>query len=116
HHGWTPVAGEDISPAALPLARTRPRVAVDVDAAVLQAVDETAGAVGRTRLSQVLRGSAGKALRAAGHDALAGMTDADVLDRIDRLIEAGTLEKTDGFYPLVRRPAAGPRRAAATAR
>ena len=122
HHGWAPVAGGDISPAALPIPRTRPRVAVDVDAAVFQAVDETAGAVGRTRLSQILRGSAGKALRAAGHDALgsygalAGMTDADVLDRIDRLIEAGTLEKTDGFYPLVRRPAAGPRRAAATAR
>jgi HEAT repeat protein len=32
------------------------------------------------------------------------------------MIAAGMLEKTDGFYPLVRRPAAAPRRAAATAR
>jgi ATP-dependent DNA helicase RecQ len=121
HHGWTPIAGEDVS-RPMPIARTRPRVAVDIDEAILQAVDETAGAVGRTRLSQILRGSSGKALRAAGHDALAsygaltGMTENDVLDRIDRLIAAGTLEKTDGFYPLVRRPDAGPRRAAATAR
>ena len=113
HHGWTPIAGEDVS-RPMPIARTRPRVAVDIDAAILQAVDETAGAVGRTRLSQILRGSSGKALRAAGHDALAsygaltGMTENDVLDRIDRLIAAGTLEKTDGFYPLVRRPDAGP--------
>ena len=37
---------------------------------MLQAVDETAGSVGRTRLSQILRGSAGQALLAAGHDRL----------------------------------------------
>ena len=61
-------------------ARPRPASA-DVEAAVLQAVDDTGGAVGRTRLSQILRGSSGRALRAAGHDALpsygalAGMTD-----------------------------------------
>jgi ATP-dependent DNA helicase RecQ len=91
----------------------------DADAAIMRAVDDTAGEVGRTRLSQILRGSSGRALRKAGHDALAsygllaGMTDQDVLDRIDRLIEVGTLEKTAGFYPLVRRPA---RRSAATAR
>jgi len=32
------------------------------------------------------------------------------------MIAAGTLEKTEGYYPLVRRPAAAPRRSAATAR
>jgi ATP-dependent DNA helicase RecQ len=91
----------------------------DVEAAILQAVDDTAGEVGRTRLSQILRGSSGRALRKAGHDALpsygalAGMTDQDVLDHIDRLIDVGTLEKTTGFYPLVRRAA---RRSAASAR
>ena len=37
----------------------------------------------------------------------------DVLDSIDRLIQGGTLEKTAGFYALVRRPA---RRTAASAR
>jgi ATP-dependent DNA helicase RecQ len=120
--GWTPVAGDEPLPTATAPVSTRRGVAVDVEAAIFQAVDETAGAVGRTRLSQILRGSSGKALRAAGHDALgsygalAGMTDGDVLAAVDRLIAAGTLEKTDGFYPLVRRPAAAPRRAAATAR
>jgi hypothetical protein len=105
-----------------PARRARPGRSADVEAAVLQAVDDTAGAVGRTRLSQILRGSAGRALRAAGHDALpsygalAGMTDQDVLDQLDRMIAAGVLEKTEGFYPLVRRPAAEPRRSAATAR
>jgi ATP-dependent DNA helicase RecQ len=119
--GWAPVLGDDLV-AAGTAPRARPGPSADVEAAVLQAVDDTAGAVGRTRLSQILRGSAGRALRAAGHDALpsygalAGMTDQDVLDHIDRLIASGTLEKTDGFYPLVRRPAAAPRRSAASAR
>jgi ATP-dependent DNA helicase RecQ len=118
--GWTPVSGEDLS-AAAPAAPVRRGLVVDAEAAILQAVDETAGAVGRTRLSQILRGASGKALRAAGHDslgsygALAGTTDSDVLAAVDRMIAAGTLEKTEGYYPLVRRPAA-PRRAAATAR
>jgi ATP-dependent DNA helicase RecQ len=119
--GWAPVLFDEIA-APGPAQRARPGPSADVEAAVLQAVDDTAGAVGRTRLSQILRGSAGRALRAAGHDALpsygalAGMTDQDVLDHLDRMIAAGTLEKTDGFYPLVRRPAAEPRRSAATAR
>jgi HEAT repeat protein len=116
------VAGDDTLPVATRAMPMRRGTAVDAEAAILQAVDETAGAVGRTRLSQILRGASGKALRAAGHDALgsygalAGMTDSGVLDSIDRMIAAGTLEKTEGFYPLVRRPAAAPRRAAATAR
>ena len=94
----------------------------DAEGAVLQAVDETAGSVGRTRLSQILRGSAGKALLAAGHDrvgsygALAGWTDDQVLRRIDALIAAGVVEKTGGHYPLVRRPAATARRTASSAR
>jgi len=40
------------------------------------------------------------------------MTDSAVLGHIDRLIAAGTLEKTTGFYPLVRRPAVSARDAA----
>jgi ATP-dependent DNA helicase RecQ len=113
--GWVPAAGGE---ADVPAPGRHAAGAVDVDTAVLRAVDETAGAVGRTRLSQVLRGASGRALRAAGHDrlgsygALAGMTDSTVLEHIDRLIAAGTLEKTTGFYPLVRRPAVTARDAA----
>ena len=82
---------------------------VDVSAAVLQAVDETNGAVGRSRLTAILRGSGAKALKSAGHDrldshgALVHMTQDDVMAAVDGMIAAGTLRKTEGPYPLVRR-------------
>jgi ATP-dependent DNA helicase RecQ len=83
---------------------------VDVSAAVLLAVDETHGAVGRSRLTAILRGSTAKALKGAGHDKLKSygelvhMTQDDVMVAIDDLIAAGTLRKTGGPYPLVQRP------------
>jgi ATP-dependent DNA helicase RecQ len=81
----------------------------DLTEAVLRAVDETRGAVGRSRLTQILRGSRAQALKAAGHErlesygALAHLPDATVTGAIDRLIESGVLVKTGGMYPLVRR-------------
>ena len=92
---------------------------VDPATAVLHAVDETDGRVGRTRIVQILRGSRGRALVAAGHDrlgsygALPALSADQVLAAVDSLIDAGALELTGGPYPLVRR-AAGSR--AATAR
>jgi ATP-dependent DNA helicase RecQ len=96
-------------------------VAVDVDvpSTVLRAVDETAGRVGRTRIVQILRGSRGRALVAAGHDrlgsygALAALSADEALRAVDSLIDSGALELTGGPYPLVRRPAGSQ---AATAR
>jgi ATP-dependent DNA helicase RecQ len=88
--------------------------------AVLLAVDETAGRVGRTRIAQILAGSGAAALVAAGHDrlrsygALRGSAQSTVLGAIDALIARGVLEQTAGHYPLVRRAAAAP--AAVTAR
>ena len=78
-------------------------------AAVILAVDETNGAVGRSRLTAILRGSTAKALKGAGHDQLTSygelvhMTQDDVMAAIDDLIAAGTLRKTGGPYPLVQR-------------
>ncbi len=75
----------------------------------MKAVDETNGAVGRSRLTAILRGSGAKALKSAGHDrldshgALVHMAQDDVMAAIDGMIAAGTLRKTDGPYPLVRR-------------
>jgi hypothetical protein len=92
---------------------------VDPATAVLRAVDETGGRVGRTRIVQILRGSRGRALVDAGHDRLEsyGMLTAlsadEALAAVDALIGSGALELTGGPYPLVRRPA-GAR--AATAR
>jgi ATP-dependent DNA helicase RecQ len=93
--------------------------AVDAPSAVLGAVDETGGRVGRTRIVQILRGSRGRALVAAGHDRLgsygilAALSADDVLRAVDALIDSGALELTGGPYPLVRRPSAAQ---AATAR
>jgi ATP-dependent DNA helicase RecQ len=84
-------------------------VAEDERGAVLRAVDETRGAVGRTRLSQILRGGRSSALKAAGHHKLAShgelvhLTEPEVLATIDAMIGEGVLEKTGGRYPLVRR-------------
>jgi len=92
---------------------------VDPATAVLRAVDETGGRVGRTRIVQILRGSRGRALVTAGHDRLDSygmlttLSADEALAAVDALIESGALELTSGPYPLVRR-AAGSR--AATAR
>jgi ATP-dependent DNA helicase RecQ len=83
--------------------------AADDRAAVLGAVDDTRGTVGRTRLSQILRGGRSRALQDAGHHrlgsygALVHLTEPEVLATIDAMIGEGTLEKTHGRYPLVRR-------------
>ena len=113
-------------PAAAAAARTpsRPAGAVpggNAEAAVLHAVDETGGRVGRTRLVQILCGSRATALVTAGHDGLAshgllaGRAQREVLEVIDRLLARGVLEQTAGPYPLVRRSARA-ERPAATAR
>jgi ATP-dependent DNA helicase RecQ len=87
----------------------RSPLAVDERAVVLQAVDETGGAVGRTRLAQVLRGGRGRDLLAAGHHRLASYgelshrTEKHVLAEIDSLIAEGVLTKSEGRYPLVGR-------------
>jgi ATP-dependent DNA helicase RecQ len=96
-----------------------PIAGIDPTTAVLHAVDETGGRVGRTRIVQILRGSRGRALVAAGHDRLGSYavlpahSAEQVLATVDSLIDSGALELTGGPYPLVRR-AAGSR--AATAR
>ena len=85
----------------------RSPLAVDERAAVLLAVDETRGAVGRTRLTQILRGGRGRDLISAGHNRLASYgelshrTEKHVLAAIDALIADGVLRKSDGRYPLV---------------
>jgi ATP-dependent DNA helicase RecQ len=103
-----PADGPDAAPREPPAAAAPAR---DPAAAVLAAVDETAGRAGRTRLAQILTGSTGASLRDAGHDrlatygALSHLRQSEVLAVIDGLLERGTLESTGGPYPLVRRRA-----------
>ena len=71
---------------------------VNVDEAILRAVDQAEGSVGRTRLVAILRGSGAKALQSAGHDQLDSfgtldhMSADDVMAAVDRLIADGTLQ------------------------
>jgi ATP-dependent DNA helicase RecQ len=87
----------------------RSPLTVDERDAVLRAVEQTKGAVGRTRLTQILRGSRSRDVLAAGHHRLdthaqlSHRTEAHVLGVIDAMIAEGRLEKTDGRYPVVRR-------------
>jgi ATP-dependent DNA helicase RecQ len=63
--------------------------------------------VGRTRLTQILRGGRSRDLLAAGHHKLdshaqlAHRTEPHVLGVIDAMIADGTLEKSEGRYPVV---------------
>ena len=76
---------------------------------MLLAVDETGGSVGRTRLTQILRGGRARDLLAAGHHRLSSYgelshrTEKHVLAAIDALIAEGALTKSEGRYPLVGR-------------
>jgi ATP-dependent DNA helicase RecQ len=88
---------------------SRSPLVVDERAAVLLAVDETGGSVGRTRLTQILRGGRARDLLAAGHHRLSSYgelshrTEKHVLAAIDALIAEGALTKSEGRYPLVGR-------------
>ena len=83
-----------------------------LDTAILQVVAVAAPAVGRTRAVEILRGGRAKELLARGYDGLPEygtfdhLSAADVLARIDELIEAGRLRSTGGAFPKLEPPPA----------
>ena len=68
-------------------------------------------AVGRTTCAEILHGSRSKKIQRNSYDGLPAygvsshMRRADILARVDELIEAGRLETTGGPYPVLRLPA-----------
>jgi ATP-dependent DNA helicase RecQ len=80
----------------------------ELDEAIVEVVDVADPAVGRTRVVEILRGGRSKVIEKYSYDGLAGygtfdhLTAADVLGRVDSLIEAGRLESTGGMYPKLR--------------
>ena len=68
-------------------------------------------AVGRTTCAEILHGARTQKIRRNSYDGLpaygssANMRRADILARVDELIEAGALETTGGPYPVLRLPA-----------
>jgi ATP-dependent DNA helicase RecQ len=87
-------------------------VAVEnLDDAILSVARSARPAVGRTTCAEIVHGGRSKKLLRNSYDGLpaygssAHMRRADILARVDELIDAGTLETTGGPYPVLRLPA-----------
>jgi ATP-dependent DNA helicase RecQ len=87
-------------------------VAVEsLDDAILSVARSARPAVGRTTCAEIIHGGRSKKLLRNSYDGLPAygssphMRRADILARVDELIEAGALETTGGPYPVLRLPA-----------
>jgi ATP-dependent DNA helicase RecQ len=80
----------------------------NLDDAIMAVAGGARPAVGRTTCAEILHGSRSKKIQRNSYDGLpaygtsAHMRRADILARVDELIEAGRLETTDGPYPVLR--------------
>jgi ATP-dependent DNA helicase RecQ len=80
----------------------------NLDDAIIQVASGARPAVGRTTCAEILHGSRSKKIQRNSYDGLpaygvsAHMRRADILARVDELIEEGRLETTDGPYPVLR--------------
>ncbi len=80
----------------------------NLDDAIIQVATGARPAVGRTTCAEILHGSRSKKIQRNSYDGLpaygasAHMRRADILARVDELIEQGRLETTDGPYPVLR--------------
>ena len=88
----------------------RPAAAGDVaelDEAIVEVVALARPALGRTRAVEVLRGGRSKVLVKHGWDGLphygtfGHLSGPSVLERVDALLEAGTLKSSGGHYPVL---------------
>jgi ATP-dependent DNA helicase RecQ len=98
-------------PAELPVARRaagEPTAAGDLDRAIIDVVATAAPPVGRTRAVEILRGGRSRVIAQYSYDDLpaygtfAHMRGPEVLERVDELLEAGTLRSTGGRFPKLR--------------
>jgi ATP-dependent DNA helicase RecQ len=80
----------------------------DLDDAILSIATGARPAVGRTTCAEILHGSRSKKIQRNSYDGLPAygvsshMRRADILARVDTLIEEGRLATTDGPYPVLR--------------
>ena len=83
----------------------------DLDDAIVSVAGAARPAVGRTTCAEIVHGSRSKKIQRNSYDGLPAygtsphMRRADILARVDELIEAGRLETTSGPYPVLRLPA-----------
>jgi ATP-dependent DNA helicase RecQ len=80
----------------------------NLDDAILSIATGARPAVGRTTCAEILHGSRSKKIQRNSYDGLPAygvsshMRRADILARVDELIEEGRIETTDGPYPVIR--------------
>ncbi len=104
------VCAPELAPAAPP-----PRAAVpggpppgDLDAAIVDVVTGAEPSVGRTRAVEILRGGRSQVVRKNAYDGLPAygtfshLGAAEVLARVDELLDEGRLVSTGGAYPKLR--------------
>jgi ATP-dependent DNA helicase RecQ len=96
----------------VPVAPPPDPVAIEsLDDAILSVATSARPAVGRTTCAEILHGGRSKKLLRNSYDGLPAygtsshMRRADILARVDELIESGRLETTGGPYPVLRVPA-----------
>ena len=86
----------------------------DLDSAIFSVAQSARPAVGRTTCAEILHGGRSKKLLRNSYDGLPAygtssrMRRADIVARVDELIEEGRLETTGGPYPVLRVPAGAP--------
>ncbi|HYI37958.1 MAG TPA: ATP-dependent DNA helicase RecQ [Thermoleophilaceae bacterium] len=79
----------------------------DLDDAILSVAKAAQPAVGRTTCAEILHGSQSKKIKRNSYDGLPAygtsshMRRADILARVDELIEAGQISTTSGPYPVL---------------
>ena len=80
----------------------------DLDDAILSIAGGARPAVGRTTCAEILHGSRSKKIQRTSYDGLPAygvsshMRRADILARVDQLIEEGRIQTTGGPYPVLR--------------
>jgi ATP-dependent DNA helicase RecQ len=99
-------------PALAPAVPARDPAALgDLDDAILSVAGSARPAVGRTTCVEILHGARTKKIRRNSYDGLPAygvsshLARAEILARVDGLLEEGRLESTAGPYPVLRVPA-----------
>jgi len=84
----------------------------NLDDAIISVAGSARPAVGRTTCAEILHGSRSKKIQRNSYDGLQAygvsshLRRADILARVDELIDAGRLETSGGPYPVLRLPVA----------
>ncbi|MBN1530978.1 MAG: RecQ family zinc-binding domain-containing protein, partial [Thermoleophilaceae bacterium] len=91
-----------------------PALLESLDDAIVSVASAARPAVGRTLCAEIIHGARTKKIERNSYDGLpaygssANMRRADILARVDELIDSGALETTGGPYPVLRLPARAP--------